>query len=85
VNAAPQASANLQPRMTVRDAARRRYRRRPSAVPLPQTDQDCFQWLPGELVIGLPRRKQVVAERLCRGGPDGPKDVLQHGGSGNAA
>jgi hypothetical protein len=33
---------------------------------------DCFAWLPGELVLGLPRRKQVVAERLCRGGPDGP-------------
>jgi hypothetical protein len=53
--------------------------------PLPQTDRDRFDWRVGELVIGQPRPKQVVAERLCRGGPDVPKDVLQHGGSGNAA
>jgi hypothetical protein len=56
----PSAAANLQPRMTVRDAARPRHRRRPSAVLRPQTDQARFDWRPGELVTGQPRREHLA-------------------------
>jgi hypothetical protein len=55
-------SANLQSGLTPR---RQRHRRRPSAAPLPLGSKDCFPSLPGELVVGPPRRKQVRPEILA--------------------
>jgi hypothetical protein len=50
--------------------------------PLPR-GHDCFDWRPGEIIVGAPKtRNAATGSTLCRGGPDGPKDVVQPDGSG---